>query len=234
MRLIFLKMHLKDGALRFHLDERKGQEKIADLYDWERLHHIHTFARCFYTGCSISPEGAGVVAALPVRSATLPERFDFADNYQAQTMLVRLDDIALLTVFDDCGGAFSWLSQKIERFTGPLSELQLREVFVEMAWLNWHLKERPVLGVDIDLVNEICRFTCDLPAKPELQKLDYGLRGRLYESALGHLFPFVRGVGLTDEETLAAVKAGKFTLLFDKDGKFIMDFDLVKRSDPAT
>ena len=100
--------------------------------------------------------------------------------------------------------------------------------------MNLHLKERPVLRVDIDLVNESCRFCCDLPAEPALNKLDYELRGRLYEAVLGHVFPFVRGMGLTDEETLAAVKAGEFTLLFDKNGKFITDFDLVLRSDPAS
>jgi hypothetical protein len=157
------------------------------------------------------------------------QRFDFADNYLAQTLLVRLDDTALLTVFDDCGGALSWLSNKIERFTGPVSDLQLREVFAEMAWLNLHLKERPALGFDIDLLNEICRFTCELPAKLELDKLDYELRGRLYEHALGHLFPYVRGQELTEEETLAAVKAGKFTLLFDSEGKFITEVDFVPR-----
>lgn len=61
LALIFLKSHLKDRALRFHLDARKGQEKISDLYDWEHLHHIHTFARAFYNGCFIDPKVIGSV-----------------------------------------------------------------------------------------------------------------------------------------------------------------------------
>jgi hypothetical protein len=96
--------------------------------------------------------------------------------------------------------------------------------------LNIHLKNRPRLGLNIDLDEEICRLTCNLPPEPpELIELDYELRGRLYGHNLGDYFPMIRGVGMTDEETLAAVKAGKFTLLFDRDGKFIDDVELVRR-----
>lgn len=41
MALIFLKTHLKDRTLRNSLDHREADGKIADLYEWENLHHIH-------------------------------------------------------------------------------------------------------------------------------------------------------------------------------------------------
>jgi hypothetical protein len=229
LRLIFVKTHLKDRAMRFHLDARKGQQKIGDLYPWEQLHYTHTFARCFYSGCWIPSEALGGVLVLPVKRVFSEHRFDFADNFIGQTMLLRLDDVAIFTVFDDCGGVLALMNHKLKSFTGPVSEFQLRELFVEMTWLNMHLKNRPGLGINIDLDEEICRLTCDLPPRPELEELDYPLRGRLYEHNLGHAFPFVRGEGMTDEETLAAVRAGKFTLLFDSDGKFIDDVQLVRR-----
>jgi hypothetical protein len=225
MRLIFLKTHLKDGAMSFHLDERKGQAKIGDLYDWEQLHHIHNFVRCFYTGCSIQKNAVGSLLVLPVEGQLLAERFDFGDLHLPQTMFIRLDKTAILTVFDDAGGALSCFNYKLERFTGPVSELQLREVSVELAWLNLHLKERPTLGVDIDTANETCRMTCERPPELRLNQLDYDLRGRLFQNALGHVFPHVKGQGLTAQETLEAVKAGTFTFLFDNDGNFITEVD---------
>src|ERR1700752_770887 len=37
MGLIYLKTHLKDRKYRVHLDKRKGEDKIADQYEWEYL-----------------------------------------------------------------------------------------------------------------------------------------------------------------------------------------------------
>jgi hypothetical protein len=47
--LIFLKIHLKDRLLPLHLDRRQGTEKIASVYAWDQLHHLHCVARSFYT-----------------------------------------------------------------------------------------------------------------------------------------------------------------------------------------
>ena len=119
MGLIYLKTHLKDRAHRVHLDARKGTEKIADEYEWEHLHHIHCIIRCFYTGCSAEVEALGSFLAFPVkRNATL-DRFDFADLYLAQTMLLRLNDVGIVTVFDDLGGAMNYFWQKLEKDYGP-------------------------------------------------------------------------------------------------------------------
>ncbi|MGH6989586.1 MAG: hypothetical protein ACREFD_00685 [Stellaceae bacterium] len=64
--LIFLKTHLKDRQLRFNRDQRKPDDPISALYTWETLHHIHTVARCFYTGCRISANVFGSFLALPL------------------------------------------------------------------------------------------------------------------------------------------------------------------------
>jgi hypothetical protein len=59
MGLIFLKTQLKDRKYRVHLDQRKGDDRIADQYDWEDLHHLHSFVRCFYTGCRVDNGALG-------------------------------------------------------------------------------------------------------------------------------------------------------------------------------
>ena len=214
MRLIFIKTHLKDRTMRFHLDARKGLQKIGDFYPWELLHYTHTFARCFYAGCAVHRHNFGGTLVLPMKPVFSAHRFDFADNFIGQTMLLRLHDVGLLAVFDDCGGVLGLMERQLERITGPVSEAQFRELFVEMTWLNMHLKDRPALNIEIDPATEMCRLTSERPPKPELIELDYGLRGRLYEHALGDLFSH-------DEETMAAIRAGKFTTVFDRDGNFI-------------
>ena len=53
LALIYLKTHLKDRQLRFHLDRRLGADPISDFYDWAEMHHIHCMARAFFTGAQI-------------------------------------------------------------------------------------------------------------------------------------------------------------------------------------
>lgn len=104
MGLIFLKTHLKDRSLSLNLDKRLGTERIADGYEWEKLHHVHSVVRCFFTGCFVEREAVGSFLSLPVRTEVSADQFDFADLYYEQTMLLRMGDLALLTVFDDSGG----------------------------------------------------------------------------------------------------------------------------------
>jgi hypothetical protein len=65
--LIFLKTHLKDRKYRVHLDQRMGDDKIADQYEWEDLHHLHSIVRCFYTGCQVDKDSIGSLLAISVR-----------------------------------------------------------------------------------------------------------------------------------------------------------------------
>nr|WP_224741181.1 HNH endonuclease [Bradyrhizobium sp. 2S1]MCK7667585.1 HNH endonuclease [Bradyrhizobium sp. 2S1] len=223
MALIFLKTHLKDRHFRFHLDARKGDDLIADLYEWEPLHHIHCLVRAPYVGCCEMDKGAvGSVLALPVRSQASADRFDFGDLYIAQTMMIRLGDTAILTVFNDSGGAMNYFFQKLEKITGPVSELQLREIMVELAYLNLHLKERPQFYTSCDGLSETCRIVGTRP-QLELTDMDASVRGELMLFALGHALPHLRVAGLKYEEVVSTVQAGRFTFLFDDDGMFIKD-----------
>ncbi len=108
--------------------------------------------RCFYTGCSVTPEALGSFLALPVIQSVSSEQFDFGDLYLAQTMLLRLGDVGIVTVFDDSQGAMNYFMQKVKKFTGPVSQFQLREIMAELAFLNLHLKERPIFKSDCDVV----------------------------------------------------------------------------------
>lgn len=219
--LIFLKTHLKDKSIQFRSDLREPADPIAGMYAWEDLHHIHTVVRCFYTGCEISREVAGSFWLLPVRMEASEEKFDFGDLYAAQTLLLRLDDIAFLTVFNDSCGAMNGLMPKVERINGAVSEFQLRELMADLAYLNLHLKDRPVYRSVFNAHQELHRIIAVIPEKFELDELDKNVRGALMYHALKHAIPSIQIPGLEHDQFVAAVKEGNWTFLFDDQGEFI-------------
>ena len=221
MGLIFLKIHLKDRDFRLHLDSRKGEGAISGFHSWDELHHLHCIVRCFYNDCQIEEEAIGSFLCMAVRREASPDKFDFADLSQAQTMLLRLDDVGLLAVFNDSGGAMTFFSQRLIRITGAVSELQLREIMVDLAFLNQHLKLRPEFYSEFDMENERYRVLAKRPKQAELVELDYTIRGELLHHAFGYALPKLRVAGRTKEEILEAIGSGTFTFLFDDEGEFI-------------
>jgi hypothetical protein len=141
--LLYLKVHLKDRYLRFHLDPRRGAETIADLYDWRELHHIHCIARSFYSGAKIDPLVYGSVLIWPTRTTAGDGRFDYSDSYEGRTLLLRLGEIAIFAVLDDACAVQNILNDELSSLRGPLSSIQLRELLVRMAITNIRLTERP-------------------------------------------------------------------------------------------
>lgn len=219
MGLIYLKTHLKDRAHRLHLDARQGDGKIADAYDWTLLHQLHSIVRCFCVSCAIDTGALGSFLVLQIEQTPGFDRFDFGDLYAAQTMMLRLDDLGLITVFNDACGVQSFYLERLERMTGPLSEVQFREVMVEMAFLNLHLKNRPYFDVSLDLMKEKQSITVTLP-KLELADLQMPLRGALFQQAFKDGLPDM-ALGRSPEDVAEMIKAGKLTFLFDDQGQFI-------------
>jgi hypothetical protein len=218
--LIFLKTHLKDRQLRLSRDLRKPDDPIASLYDWADLHHIHTLVRCFYTGAEIASKVFGSFVMLPVHD-TAEERFDYGDFYQAQSAFVRMDNFAFLTVFNDSCGAFTKIAPKLERICGPVSDFQLRELVAEFAFVNLHLKERPVYMSQIDALKEEIRIEVQLPEFCELTDMDPAVRGQLMQYALKDRIKTLSTPGMSQEDLISAIQSGHFTFLFDDEMNFI-------------
>lgn len=218
---VFLKTHLKDKQIRFRKDLRESSDPISGMYSWEDLHHIHTVVRSIYMKSEIAPEVLGSFLVLPVRCEGEPESFDFGDMYAAQTLLLRLGSLAFLVVFNDSCGAINCLMPKLERINGAVSGVQLRELMVELAFLNLSLKHRPAYRSAIDSESRSHRIIATVPETCELGVLDKRLRGNLMRYALRHILPSIRVRGLPQDEFLAAVDGGEWTFLFDANGAFI-------------
>ncbi|MCK5748456.1 MAG: hypothetical protein KAH44_19725, partial [Oricola sp.] len=181
--LIFLKTHLKDRSFRWHRDARLGDVRISDFHTWEELHHIHCIVRCFFNGAGVDQAAVGSFLALPARRALWPDRFDFLDLSEGQTLMLRLDDFAIFAVFNDSGGAMSWFHQKEALITGPITELQGREIAAELAYLNLHLDPRPVFHTETNRFRQTSRIRATRPSAPTLAPLDRGVRGALLDRA---------------------------------------------------
>lgn len=224
MAVIFLKTHLRDRHFNRTLDRRMTREPISSLYAWESLHHIHTVARCFITGATIEREVYGTCVVLAAKVERGVEAFDVADLYDAQVALVRCHDVALITVFNDSAAVTGHLLHILEKVTGPLSNLQLREVMVEAACCNLHLKERPQYASLVDVRARTNKIVAMLPESPEFHPIDLKLRGRLMEYALRPVLSGSSIVGYPNiEDFWVKVKDGLQTFLYDDDGNFIAE-----------
>ncbi len=62
-----------------------------------------------------------------------------------------------------------------------------------------------------------------MPAKFELDELDFSLRGKLLRMAFGESIGQIRFAGATKQEIERAIDEGQLTVLFDDQGKFIKD-----------
>ena len=100
--------------------------------------------------------------------------------------------------------------------------MQLKEILVELAWLNLHLKQRPVFQSGFNFARESYRM---IARRPELAliEMDRSIRGDMLEFVLRDALPHICVRGSTNQETLEEIKAGTLTFLFDADGNFIED-----------
>ncbi|UFW90469.1 hypothetical protein BjapCC829_18805 [Bradyrhizobium barranii] len=219
--LIFLKMHLKDRKLRANLDLRNGTSTISeDLeYSWQGLHYLHTLVRCFATGATIDPSALGSFVSIRVQEEPSEKCFDLADLYDGQAIMLRIDGFALLAAFDDARGSGLFLKQKLNRITGPVSGLQLRELFTDLCFLNLHLKKHPPIQSGFLLKEEIHAMKGEILA-PELHELDYAVRGQLLEYYFREQRGKIKSYNFSDAEIESMMKSGRLTFLFDSDGRF--------------
>ena len=157
------------------------------------------------------------------RSEVEAPPFDFLDLYLAQVSMLRLGDVALLTVFNDCGIVGDYLARRLANVTGPLSALQLLEVAADSAACNLHLKTRPVWQSFTNVATRESHIVASRSAPPEFCEPKLSVRGGLMEYLLKHhMPPDMTYAGFEhNSDFWAAMREGKVTFLYDADGKFV-------------
>ncbi len=221
--LIFLKTHLKDRLLRMHLDPRKGTETISDTvgYGWQELHHLHCLVRSIFSGAVVDHSVLGSLICWPVTPEMTQEDFDFVDLTFAQSILIRIQGTALIVVFNDCGASSARFDHKMKNVTGPMNDLQVREVLASLAHINLGLAKRPEFATLINRAEKWCEITARKPSAVELQPYDGSVRGMLLEKVFEFALENIRVPMMTTEEVITAIRSGDFTVLFDAQGQFI-------------
>lgn len=167
-------------------------DRIADLYDWQSLHHVHCVARSFIAGARIATGVFGSMILLPGKPGAGEHGFDYGDDYAGRSILLKLGDIALIAVLNDSGASANFLRDisitadkqpLLSKITGPLSRIQLREIMIHFAYTNIRLDRRPEFSTEIDRETELCTLEADIPAEFELREGDTSFYGRLLFSA---------------------------------------------------
>jgi hypothetical protein len=219
LALIFLKVHLHNRRLRFHLNPKNGSAMMAEAYDWPSLHHIHCIARSFYTGAKLVSPVIGSFAILPAMPLRGRGDFDFCDLHVPQTILLQLGEVALFAVLNDCRIVISMQADLLSRIEAPLSPLQLREIFAALAYTNLRLKERPRFHSSFDTVSAEYVITATVPDPVVLEDHDPNRFGNL-------LFHLVRDYlklvpELEREAQEQNIRSGKYSYVWGSNGEFL-------------
>ncbi len=219
LNLIYLKTHLKDKQLKLNIKSETNNKKISGYYNWEELHHIHCIARAFYTNVDLNKKALGSFLVLPAKVARHFENYDYADMYHARTILLRLEDIAFISVLNDSCGAINLAMHLIKKITGSLSPIQLREIFGRLAFGNIYLQERPSFFSDVNIKSGKIKISAYSPSKTSIGKYDPEEFGALLYFCCRDFFPSES----TDQNNyiLQNLKLGKYTFLIDENEKFI-------------
>lgn len=215
--LIFFKMHLKDTEFRWNLDKRKGEEKISDNYQWEKMHHIHCMVRKIYTKAIVDSSTIGSIIILPAIQHSSIEPFDFTDNFDGKTILLRLDEFCIICVLDDSCGAYSMFVDDIAKIKGPCTPFQLREIFSHMIYINLHLKERPSYYSSFSPKGKYY-IKARVPETAEL--IEEKDRQITFGEIMHYYLKDMINKDAKTEPILNQIKAGKYTYLFDNKGNF--------------
>lgn len=215
LTLIFLKTHLKDKKFKF---DPKKKTSIGDIYEWEKLHHLHCISRIPYTKNLLGRKAIGSMLLVPAKKIDLYPSFDFIDIYEGQTIFIRMDEIAIICVLNDSCSIINSLSDLISKFSGPLDALQLRELAVKFAYMNMKLQNRPDFFSQLD--GDKNQITIDAKTSGFYKIGDTNLQeyGRLFYHFSKDILKDMGNPDLPIQ--ISNIKKGLLTYLLDDKGNF--------------
>lgn len=217
LSLIFLKVHLRDFKNKVVLNEAVKLGMIGDHYDLHELHHIHAVARAATAGVVVNDNVFGTLAIFKVETSEDDDGFDYCDSLTGRGLLIRIRDIALMHILDDCGGTGGMLSKTLAVVPHPMSQLQLREVYSHHIAANVHIKNRPTFRTEVPF-GKPPQISVKLPDF-ELHEYDPTLFGRLFAGAIGNLVDNIIVDGVKGDEALTRIATGQVSFIFDEQGK---------------
>ncbi|MFA6238132.1 MAG: hypothetical protein WC635_12435 [Bacteriovorax sp.] len=217
MCLIYVKTHLKDATLLLERNLSKSNGKpISDIYEMRDLHHAYCLARRAYTKATWNPPIMGSMIILPALAPDKIEKFDYIDWTHTSSAMIRIEDVAIIAIFNDCGAVLGKVAPIIESIKGPLSPIQLREVYANFAYFSSLIEDRPVFTSVTNGEEYIINTEMDKTCKfGKYNDKDFGL----------HMYSACHDLILKSDPKAAEVekeiKRGGYTYLVNSDGSFL-------------
>lgn len=216
--LIFTKTHLKDATLILERDRRISDgSPISDIYGMKSLHHVYCLARSFFTNAKFSPPNMGSLICLPAKVSEDFELFDYIDWVDTKTILLRIDDIAIISVLNDCCAVLGKITPILDRIQGALSPVQLREIFAHFSYCSTLLENSPTFRSQVTDSGHVIKANLDeAPIFQDFNNEDYGT---YLHSACYDLIKNSPNYNEIEE----VVKSGNLSFITDENGSFIED-----------
>jgi hypothetical protein len=148
------------------------------------------------------------------------EAFDVGDLTFAHTFGIRIDDVAVISVFGDGGAVLFTINQLIlQRLEGNLSFPQFRELLAHFACCRLHLKNPPDFATVSDpLSPDHVEIICSKrDSMPEFHEAEEGVLGKILENLLYEATKNSVDIPNFREK----LRKGELSFLFAEDGSFI-------------
>lgn len=214
--LVFLKVHLRDFRNRASLDQREDAGVIGDYFDLSELHHVHAVARAMAAGVQIDNDVFGSLVMLQASSVMTKGEFDYCDYLPGQGILLRIKDIALIYIINDCGAIPGMLEDQLSEVPCPASEIVSREVLARYLAANLHITNRPVFRTEVDAISGVPKIavTC-----PDLEFENYRpeVFGGIFAFLVDQYKDNIKVDGVTGDEAIEFVRRGGVSFLREND-----------------
>lgn len=216
--LVFIKLHLKDREFRADPDRRNPSPQIGDIYDWDGLHHIHSVARIPHSEARVDSAVPGTTYFFEM--AEEPESFDFGSLSDYSTLTLRIGDLGIAAVLNDCGNVGTIVHEYLSHISGPISSIQLREIAARLAYGNTLLVSRPNFWSELER-GETLTIRSSPPSSRETHDVDVAELGQLIGFSCA---PLLRNSSTPNVEAkIDQLVRGEIQFLYHDDGSFISE-----------
>lgn len=214
--LVFIKLHLKDREFRADPDRRNPSPQIGKIYDWDSLHHIYSVARTPHSEASIDSSVPGTTCFFEMSNES--EHFDFGSLSEYSTLMMRIGNLGIAAVLNDCGYVGTIVRDYFSRISGPISSIQLREIAARLAYGNTLLESRPNFWSELEPDGTLT-IRSSPPNSCEIRDVDRTELGALMAFSCA---PLLRNSKTPDVELkIEQLAKGEIQFLYHDDGSFI-------------
>jgi hypothetical protein len=152
--------------------------------------------------------------------ADAPESFDFGSLSDYSTLMLRIGNLGIAAVLNDCGYVVALVREYLSHISGPISSIQLREIAARLAYGNTLLVSRPSFWSELEPSGNLT-IRSSPPISHEIHDVDRADLGKLIAYSCAPLLRMSRTPAV--EMKLEQLARGEIQFLYHDDGSFISE-----------